>query len=313
MEQLKNIIKNEILPSTDSLNGFSIFKYNATTFDIYIPTRTIEAFYFTTYCDGAFFDIHSNQIKLTEIETCRYTAVDLIDKNHPRVLNYSKIYIEEHEMLSYREYKSPKETGASEYLELGYSAYQNEDYEKAFNFYNQGILLKPYDHSLYSARANCFKQSKQYENAVADLCRAGISNPVSQQNIFVFTYEAIGNMYNKVGDFKNAIKHYTIVINNDDGWTALPSRAKCYSELNMHELAIKDIESILDEERKIQTLLMYAKACIKGDLTTKATDILNEVINYPRSNSNQNWINKMVEAENQPIKEEATKLLRDIQ
>jgi len=311
MEQLKSIIKNDILTNTESLNGFSIFKYDNTTFDIYIPTKTIEAFYFISYINGNFFDIYQNQIQLSEINTCKYSSVKIIEKNYLRILHYSDIYIKEHDMLNCREYESPRETGAEEYLDIGYDAFENEDYERAYKYYCLAINLKPYDHSFYTKRASCFIKSKQYKSAIADICRSGISNPVSKQNIFNFTYQDIGHIYRIANDYQNAIKYYTLTFDNTHGWWLLQKRAICYSQLGLYDKAIQDFETILIKDRKIDILFEFAEVCLKGSFINKAKNILNEVINFSSDNKEEHIV-KLLKFRNQPIKDKAKKLLREI-
>lgn len=311
MEQIKDIIKKEILTTIDCLDGFSIFKYNHETYDIYIPTETIEAFYFVSYKGGNFFDLYSRPVSLSNFRVCQHPTQEIIEKNYSRVLSYSDIFIEEHDMLNYGEYKSPKETGAEEYLNMGFEAFEIGDYEEAYNNYTEAIDLKPYDHSLYTARAKCFVKSKQYNHAIADLCRAGISNPISKQNIFTFTFEDIGNVYRIANDFQNSIKFYTLVFNNTGQWWILQKRAACYSALGAFNLAAQDLESILQEERKIEILIELGETYIKGGIREKAKNVLNEVINF-HTDSNEEWIVKMLESRQRPIKERAKKLLEQL-
>lgn len=311
MEQLKRIIKNEILPNTESLNGYSIFK-NDRTFDIYIPTKTIEDFYFVSFTNGNFFDINNNQIQLSEIHTCKYSTADIIEKNHPKILNYSEIFIQEHDRLNYGDYKSPKETNAEEYLNMGYKAFETENYEEAYNYYCRAINLKPYDPSYYAKRASCFIKSKQYENAITDICRAGISNPVSKQNIFTFTYEELGDIYRMANDYRNAIKFYTITFDNTQLWWLLHKRAICYSHLGIYDKSIRDFETILNKDRKIELLVDFAEVCLKGEFIDKAKIVLNEVINISSDNEEE-WIMRMLESKNKPYKDKARRLLSNIQ
>lgn len=311
MEKLKSIIKNHILTKTESLNGFSIFKYDLSTYDVYIPTKTIEAFYFVSYTNGAFFDIYHNLIQLSEINSCKYPTVKIIDKNHLRILQYSGIYIEEHDMLCYHEYTSPIETNAEEYLNLGYHAFEKGDYEEAYYYYCHAITLNPYDPSFYIRRASCYIESKQYESAIADICRAGISNPISKQNIFTFAYEDIGNIYQIANDYHNAIKYYTLIYNNTQYLWILRKRARCYSLLGIYDKAIQDWEPILNEDRTIENLIEFAEVCIKAGLINKAKIILNEVINFSSDNKKE-WIVHLLESKNQPIKDKAKKLLNKI-
>lgn len=312
MERLKNIIETELLNITNSLHGFSIFGYNnKQIYDIYIPTKTIENFYFVTYIAGSFYDLYSNQISLSQIEQCKYLTKDIIDKNYSKILQYTEIFIEEHDMLSYTDYKSPIETGAEDFFELGNKAFEIGDYNQAFNNYNIAINLKPYDPSLYSKRANCFIKCRQYENAIADICRAGIANPISQQNIFIFTFEDIGDVYRLANDFDKAIKYFSVVIENNEQLWVFQKRAMCYSKIGQFNLAIQDLESFLKKDRKIEILFELGEIYLKARLNSKAKIILDEVINFSNNNQNE-WVYQMVENKNRPIKDDAKRLMEQL-
>jgi len=318
IEEIKTIIKNDISPKIKSLNGFSIFRFEDglldKKFDIYIPTNTIDKFYFFRYINGNFFDINSNQIQLSEIENCKYSTAEIIKNNYLRVLQYVHVHIDEHDMLNSGEYLSPRETGSDKFLNMGSHAFENKDFEAAYDYYTQAINLAPYDARLYLRRASCSVASKQYENAIEDICRTGLSNPTSKQNIFTFTYEELGNVYQMAGGCSQATIYYSLAFDNTKHWWLLKKIALCHSQLGNYQIAIKrfeEISNLVETNSLDEYEIQFAETCIKGGFINKAKTILNKIINFSGSYDNV-FKAELAESINQPIKEKAKILLRDI-
>jgi tetratricopeptide (TPR) repeat protein len=311
MEQLKKIIKNDILPNIECLNGFAIYKYNDSTYDIYIPSLTIASYYFISYDNGFFYDLYSKPVSILNIDCCEFFTKQIIEENFERILKYSEIFIEEHEMLNYGEYQSPIDTDVGQYLDLAYEAEEMEDFYEAYNNYCEAIFLEPYNSILYAKRARCYLKFKQFDEAIDDLCRGGISNPISKQNIFSFTFEEIGNIYRIAYDIPNAIKYYTIAYENTNFNWLLQKRAACYSSAGIFILAIQDLEDFLARDRSIGVLYQLGETYAKLGSINEAKITLEEVISFSSANKEE-WVSKMIENFNRPFKEKAAKLLSQL-
>lgn len=311
MIELQNFIKNKILPNTKGPKGFSIFHYNNNYYDVYIPTNDFEKYYFFTYVDGTLFDLYINEMQISDILNSIYETVELIEENFAKVIHFTEIYIEEHDRLSYKDYKNPKETNAYKYIENGNQAFQEGDFQEAYNNYNQAVLLEPYESNHFRSRSTCFVKSKQFNGAIADVCRAAIANPVSNQNIFTFVFEDLAAIYRISNNFEKAVEIYSFIYKNNKQPWIIQKRAKCYTELEEFELAIQDYELLINDERKIEILIELAEVVLKSGNKNKAEKLLNEVINFSVKND-EAWIVEMVESRNKVYKDRAKKLIQQL-
>jgi tetratricopeptide (TPR) repeat protein len=311
MKSIIELVKNKLLPNTLSVTGFGIYGYNnGLTYDIYLPTETIEHYYFFTYENGILFDLLQNRIELSDIELCRYQTVRLIEANYKKFLQYSEINIQEHELLTYEDYQSPYETDADEMVKDGDIAYDEGNYTEAFRHYSNAMFVKPFDRIVYANRAYCFIKSQQYNDALDEVCRGGISNPISKQNIFTFTYEFIARIYEQAGDFVTALKYYSLIENNS-GFTENIERARCFKNLGRYGEAINLFELKLNTDRSIHTLFEFGEILMSAGLNSKAKTILEEVSNFSVKNDVE-WVAKMLEIEYKPLKDRARELLKSL-
>ena len=311
MEKLKNLIKNDVLPNIKGSRNFAIFLNEHNEYDIYIQSSNIEYCYFVNYVDDTFYDLNFKEIAINEIQSSIYEIDDIIEDNYLKFLQYKEIYIEETNRTSAEDYIVPKITDAENYIDEGDKDFNREDFLNAFKNYNFALSLEPYISSHYRRRASCYVEFKQFQNAIFDCCRAAVANPINHQNIFIFVYQDVAELYHHQKDYLNAIKFYSIIYKHTNNIYILQNRAKCYVELNNYSQAFSDYDLLFKDERRIEMLFDYAQALIKFNDKIKAGSILNEIIDFSFP-SEENWIIEMMENHNKSIKERAKKLLKKI-
>ena len=311
MNELRNIIKDIILEQTKGPKGYAIFGYGEDTYDVYLATETIENYYFFTFQKGKFYDLDFNPISVDLVQFLVFETTQLIAKLSRKFILYNKIYIEEHNLLNNVSYKKPIETDAFKYSEIGYEKFEESNFSEAYKNYSIASSLEPYNSEYYKILANCYVKTKQFENAILEVCKAAIANPISKQNIFIFIYEDLGAIYRIAKDFNNAVKFYSLNYDNTLNKNVLLERAKCYVELGEYSLAISDFDKLLLKKREIKVLIEYADILIKNNNKSIAKVILNEIINFSFV-SEEEWISNMMESRNKPIKDRARKMLSTI-
>jgi len=309
MEEVKILIDNLIKGNTTDPIGYSIYGYElngSRNYDIYLPTKAMDYFYFMYYKSGHFYDIDLNLSDPNNYKRFRIPTQYLIERNFIKILIYDEFLIAEHDELSTSEYQDPTENNAEEYLNVGYEAVQNGDYDEAFRNYSKAINEKPYDPSLYRARANVFAKRNKSKNTIEDVCRGGIANPISNQNVFTFTYEGLAEIYRREQDFKTAIKYYTIAIYDGFQIWNIRERAKCYAEIGSFENAISDMKLFIEKDKTttIKSLFELGEIYLKASLNKEAQETFKEVVNFLPDYDDQEY-RKRFELRNMPLKDKA--------
>lgn len=308
MDEIKKLIENLQKANTIDPIGYSIYGYDNNKnriYDIYLPTNGLDNFYFMTYANGILYDIHSNVIELSNYKNSLASTQEIIEANFRKLLTYIEFSINEHNRLNYSDYQNPTENEANDYLNLGFEAFEIEDYDEAFDNYSKAIYEKPYDPALYMARARVFDKRKQTALAIDDICRGGIANPISNQNIFTFAFESLGATYSENKNFEAAIKCYTIAIENNGGqpWN-VQSRAKCFSQLGLHDKAINDLRKLISDKKSIFLYFDLGEALLKASLIKEAKDAFNNVVNFLPDTEDEMY-RKMLDDINKPTKDKA--------
>lgn len=289
--------------------GFSIFGIEESeAYDIYITTSNVRNFYFLHYDKNEFYNLFGDFAKVSELEKHIYNTETLINNKCFNILKYNIFFIKESEPMYTSIYNIDSSADINVILENAYQNIEFSNFSEALEKYDKIISMEPYKSEHYKARANCYMKLKMFDKSIEDICRNAIANPVSCQNIFTFTYEDLAGVYKIMGDYKNAIKYYSIILGNDPKWWVFQLRAECYKNIGKYDLAIFDIEKILEKERKIDLLLEYAKIQIQIGKTKNAFDTLYEIIEF-KVKQNDEWIMKMAENRNRPVKEDAKNLL----
>jgi tetratricopeptide (TPR) repeat protein len=307
--ELQNLIKIEILPKMHSPKGFSILHYNSLNSDVYFPTENIKKYHFFTFSNGVYFDLYSNELNISDIRNSIYDTSEIIGNKFQTVPFITDFYIEEHDRLNYGDYINPEGSDANDFIDMGDQSYQDGDLVGAMEKYNQAVMLEPHNCNHYLSRANCFVKMGKYNIAKDDVCRSLICNPISKQNVFLFSLEALSSVYRKSNDYERAIETYSLIYKNNENPNILKKRAECYREIGRYDKAIMDYESLLIEERKIEILIELAEVTLKTGEKIRAEMLLNEVIGFSVKND-EKWIVEMMENKNKVHKEKAKKLIQ---
>ena len=171
------------------------------------------------------------------------------------------------------------------YISAGYDAYENEEFDDALDNYSKAINEKPYDADLYRARASIFNKQKDSKKAIIEICKSGISNPVSISNIFDSTYYKLAETHSDTKNYKEAIHYYTIILNNSQASYFLSNRAKCFVALGLYDSAINDMkELLLNKKDNIGDLYELGEIYLTASLYSEAKDIFQQILKFsPKS------------------------------
>ena len=110
-----------------------------------------------------------------------------------------------------------KNRKAEPYIQLGYIN-RDLDIYKAIQLYSQGTKIAPNEKELYRSRASLYKELKNYRAAIKDYLTAiKISEAENEKSIMGLSdYYKVGNLYEKIGDYKTAIDFYSKFINRNN-------------------------------------------------------------------------------------------------
>jgi tetratricopeptide (TPR) repeat protein len=306
MDEIRLLLENLLKGNTSDPIGYSIYGYDfngSRIYDVYLPTKALDNYYFMFYKNGILYDSNSTLIDLSNYKYSRIPTQKLVEMNFKKFIIYDEFCIAEHNRLNYRDYQNPTENDSNEYLNIAYEAFQSEDYDKAFDNYSRAIYEKPYDPSLYRARSSVFEKRKQISLAIDDICRGGIANPISNQNVFTYSFEGLATVYKNNGNFEAAVKCYTAAIENNGGqsWN-IKGRAKCFSELGFHNKAVGDIKSLIADKKSIDLSFDLGEIYLKASLISEAKEAFKEVVNFIPDTDNEMY-KKVLDDMNRPIKE----------
>lgn len=316
MNQIKIILEEIINKNNEDPKGYSIFGYNLDgdrVYDVYLPTRGNDFFYYMFYKNGIFFNHNLQKIDILDYKKNRILTKHLIERNFDKILIYDQLFVKDHDRLNYEGYQNPTKNEADLYIRAGYDAFENEEFEDALNNYSEAIYEKPYDASLYAARASIFNKQKKIKNAIIEICKSGISNPVSTSNIFDFTYAKLAEIYKDAQNFKEAIRYYTIVLNNSPVLYYLSSRAKCFVGLGLYDSAINDMKASLSkDEDNVMHLYELGEIYLKASLNSEAKVIFKKILNLSPKSDDMMFA-KMIEMHLKGYKDKAEKHIQKIE
>ena len=118
---------------------------------------------------------------------------------------------------------------------------QENNYDKALEYYNQAILMNAADHESHNNRGNVYNNMKQYDLALADYRQSIQIKP--DYNV---AYDNLGGVYAIKGQYDSALFYLNKSIELDPSYKPpYNNRALTYMSLNKHEEAIKDWKSYL--------------------------------------------------------------------
>ncbi len=310
MHRTKDIVKTRILSQNSHLTGFSIFKYNNNSFDVYIPTRTIKSFYFFTLENNELFTIDGNISTIGELDNLICHTQEILHRNFQKVIDYSDVYIQEHDNINLQSYSYPEDNRSREAMEQGLYDLDLGEYTNALSSFNDAINQEPYNSDYYIKRASLHMELNQYNRAIDDICRAIISNPNSKQQVLGY-YEDLGNVFVIMNDYKSALKYYTISLNNNERPLVLNKRAECYIKIGEYDRAKIDIELSYEINRRIETLLLLGEIYLKMGNLEEAKTKLKQVLNF-KSECEEDWAAELNESLNEPFKEKARIILNKL-
>lgn len=316
MDEIKLILEEIINKNNEDPKGYSIFGYNLDNnrvYDIYLPTRGNDFFYYMFYKNGIFFDYNLQIIDILNYKKSRILTKHLIERNFYKILTYNQFFIKDHDRLNYRDYQNPTKNDADLYISAGYDAYENEEFEDALDNYSEAINEKPYDADLYRARASIFNKQKDSKNAIIEICKSGISNPVSVSNIFDSTYYKLAETHRDTKNYKEAIHYYTIILNNSQASYFLSNRAKCFVAIGLYDSAINDMKTLLSEKKdSIGDLYDLGEIYLTASLDSEAKDIFQQILKFSPKSDNI-MLAEMIETHFKGYKDKAKKHIQKIE
>ena len=119
---------------------------------------------------------------------------------------------------------------------------KKEAYEKAINYYNEAIELKPDNIEAYSHRGAAYSDKGDYDRAIKDLNKAIELNPY-----YVNAYNNRGAAYSDKGEYDRAIKDLNKAIElNPNDVNAYYNRGVAYKDKGELDLAIKDYDKAIE-------------------------------------------------------------------
>jgi tetratricopeptide (TPR) repeat protein len=314
LTEITSQLDNLLAGNSTEPKGYSIFNSETNGIllsDIFLPTNGLDYFYYLSYRGGMFLDRSSNPITLQDYRETRLSTEYLIELNYKKFPSYQNILIKEHDKLPFSSYKSPSKNNATEYLNKGYNEAENGNFTEAIEYYSKAIFEKPYDASLYHARAGAIYSLKQISSAIDDICRAGISNPISNQNVFTYAYQELAAVFMENNNYEDAARIYSIIIDNEgEDAFAIKNRAICYSKIGRHMEAINAIKSQLSNKKDIELYFALGEAYLNASLIQEAKIEFNNVINFTEGN-NEIYRN-MYDDMNKPTKEKARIVLNKL-
>jgi tetratricopeptide (TPR) repeat protein len=120
------------------------------------------------------------------------------------------------------------------YYNRGNAYYQNKDYERAIENYNEALRLDPKDFKAYCNRGCAYEAKKDYDRAIQDY-----SESIRLDPTHAFVYHNRGNAYRARKDYHRAVEDYTDAIRRD------PKHAPAYNDL-ASLLATCPVEKVRD-------------------------------------------------------------------
>jgi len=314
MKKVEHLIENQILKFTKGNNAYSICKLKGNVYDIYLSTKSIKEYYFFTLHDDVLYDIFKNPININDIGSLIYQTEKLISLKYNKILEYESFSIHETTELDQSAYKKPEglcsnDIDVDRLHNNAYMFFEKKNFEESINKINIALLCEPWNSDLYRLRALCYNETGNWNEGIKDICRSGICNPISNQNLYTFTYELLANFFKLKKDFVNSIRIYSLIINDYmDSKDLLQNRALCYIENGEHENALSDLFRILNEINKTtDNIIASANKCTFGkheaiDVLFKISEVylimnnyqkakyfLNEVINFSWE-THDDWI-----------------------
>ncbi len=124
----------------------------------------------------------------------------------------------------------------------GVDFWNNKNFSKALELFNEAVSLKPHDYRGYYGRGNAYADLQQYEAAISDFTRAVELNPN-----FANAYNNRGVAYRHLKQYEQAISDYNraIEINPNDAY-AYNNRGVAYNYLKQYEQAISDYNRAIE-------------------------------------------------------------------
>jgi tetratricopeptide (TPR) repeat protein len=146
---------------------------------------------------------------------------------------------------SFNNYPPPVEeplTTAESHFNRGYDYYQQGEYQKAIEEYNQAIALDPNYTDAYNNRGLAYTNLGLTQQAIADYSKAIELNPN-----YALAYYNRGVIYGNMGQYYEAIADYDQAIALDPNYTdAYYNRGINYASLGQYHEAIADYTEVIN-------------------------------------------------------------------
>ncbi len=132
---------------------------------------------------------------------------------------------------------------ANYYQMRGFLYFRVGNDSAAMSDFNTAIELEP-SHDGYRHRARLRSHLGDYAGALADCDAALLLN----LDWSFYAHEGKGDIYDAMGDFKSAVREYTILLNNDDSAGNWNSRAWIYYRQGEYDAALADANEAIQHD-----------------------------------------------------------------
>ena len=149
--------------------------------------------------------------------------------------------LENIEQIKYKLNQIDNEVLEQQKIDEGWKAWENKNFEQAFELFNEAIQLNPNDYKGYYGRGTVNFDLRNYHQSIKDFDKAIQYNP----NI-AGIYNNRGNVYFDALDFDKALEDYTKAIQLDSNLSfAYSNRGKTYMSLRKYDDAIVDLKTAI--------------------------------------------------------------------
>lgn len=242
--------KRKIEINITLLVKFNILEYKWPEFyteltESYTQTGKCELLNFLDEYDTA--DEEEKENKLKNRESSRKYALD------NKLLEFLRaepdLYVQNLENYIFLSHSTRKEEDPNSYFDLGYSSYENKDFEKAIEYNTKAIMLYTQKGQLdsqlgltYYNRGLAYTQKGEAQKAIRDFTKA-----INLMPDYINAYSWRGYCYaNYTANYQNAIVDLTKVIELEPANAVYKDRAFSYSKLGKFEESIKDYSKAIE-------------------------------------------------------------------
>jgi tetratricopeptide (TPR) repeat protein len=261
LEQVKVLLLEELgvyLESETEIKNFQLTKDQMTTLTAGIVMTEVldEKWDGKTYTLKAKIEADSDEVvksvdslrkdrqKMQELVKTRKKAKDALKEVEKLKEEIAELKAKD-KIEKMREYdKAVKELSSADWLERGFTLYQNKKFKASIRAYGKAIKLSPEFTIAYYNRGNIYsKDLGKYQKAIMDYDKALTLNPR-----YVKAYNNRGLSYSRLGNYQLAVRDYSRAIKLKSDYTiAYLNRGAAFSKLGDYEQAVKDYGKVIEQ------------------------------------------------------------------